>query len=234
MKLTRDFLYFTIKFRSWKEWTIVLSFILFMGMLIFCYFKEPGINWLEIIIIPTVISFLMGVFVSLWFTVMAERDQFELNLEMELDKLHQNLLFTLEKATEIVRDPYYSNEEKVRRLVFYLTKPADTYFIEKEYNDLFLQYHIVLEKDFEFIKKLNCTCSSTEFVVQFNQKIDERTEEHFRFDAKVLKYRQEIFQKRRSNKNWILKNKRIQKQVVDSESLFKLLIQKSVEVFVTM
>lgn len=213
MKSIRN-LYLIIKFKSWKIWTIVLSLILFIGVLIFCYFKIPLTRWLEIIILPTIISFLMGVFVSLWFTIKAESDQFELNLEIELDRLHENLLFTLTKATEIVSNPLFSNEEKVRQLVSYLTtKTADTYYIEEKFNDLFLEYHKIVKKDFEFIKQLNCTGTGKEFVDQFNRNFDERAKEHHQFDTKVLNYRKEIFQKRRLNKSWILKNKRIQKTI---------------------
>lgn len=151
----------------------------------------------------------MGVFVSLWFTIKAESDQFELNLEIELDRLHENLLFSLTKATEIVSNPLFSNEEKVRQLISYLTmKVADTYYIEEKFNDLFLEYHEIVKRDLEFIKQLNCTSNSKEFVNQFNQKFDERAKEHHQFDTKVLNYRKDIFQKRRLNKSWILKNKR--------------------------
>lgn len=171
-------------------------------------------KWLELIILPTIISLLIGVFVSLWFTIKAERDQFELNLEMELDRLHENLLFTLTKATEIVNNPLFSNKEKVRQLISYLTiKLADTYCIEEKYNDLFLEYHKIVKRDSEFINQLDCTSSNKEFVDQFNRNFDERAKEHHKFDIKVLNCRKDTFQRRRSNKNWILKNKRIQREV---------------------
>lgn len=110
----------------------------------------------KFIILPTIISLLIGAFASLWFTIKAERNQFELNLEMELDRLYENLLFTLTKATEIVSNPLFSNKEKVHQLISYLAiKLADTYCIEEKYNDLFLEYHKIVKRDSEFINQLD-------------------------------------------------------------------------------
>lgn len=209
---TMEKLYLFFKFKSWKMWTIVYTLILFIGVLIFSYFEIPKNKWLELIIIPTIISFLMSVIVSLWFTIKADNDQFQLNLEIELDRLHESLMFTLTKATEIVSNPLFSNEEKVRQLNSYLiTKVADTYYIEEKYNDLFLEYHQIVKRDLEFINLLDCTSTSKEFVNQFNRKFDDRAKEHHQFDVKVLNYRKETFEKRRANKSWVLKNKRVQK-----------------------
>ena len=170
--------------------------------------QYPMEEWFQLIILPAFISGIMGVVVSAWFTIKTEKENEMLQLERELDHLHEQLLFSLVKATEIVSNPLINNEEVVRQLNGYFMKQADTYYIEKTNDELFQKYYKILNMDLEFVSNLETSMNKTKFVDQFNLKFDNCAKRHHEFAKEVYEYRQVVFRARRM-KHWANKNGRI-------------------------
>lgn len=196
------------KCNSWLEWMLTVVMVMCCAITVLGIVKYPMAEWFQLIILPAFISGIMGVVVSAWFTIKTEKEKEKFELEVELDHLHEQLLFSLVKATEIVSNPLIENEEKVRQLHGYFMKQADTYRIEEANDELFQKYYKIMKLDLEFISSLETGMTKAKFIDQFNLKFDVCAKRHHALAEEVLDYRQIVFQERRM-KHWANKNGRI-------------------------
>lgn len=204
-----------LKCIQWKAWMTIFTIVCSVGVLGITKCTYEMKTWIELVVIPMLISFLMGVGVSCWFTYRSDSSQFDMNLEIELDTLARRLLEDLTHATFIASNPFFDAKEKIRQLrACLVVNHANTYYIEVECNDICLEYYEILKKDEKFIQKLPLVDDNIKFAKVFNDNINEIAEAHHILLEKTLKEREIVFQRRRKKEKWVYRNNRVQQNDV--------------------
>lgn len=202
-----------LKCIQWKAWMVIFTIVFSLGVLMVTKCEYEIDKWMELVVIPMLISFLMGVGVSCWFTYRSDSSQFDMNLEIELDTLARRLLEDLTHATFIASNPFFDANEKIRQLrACLVVNQANTYYIEVACNEIFLEYYEMLNTDEKFIQKLPLIDDNIKFTKIFNENINEIAEIHHRLLEKTLKEREIVYQRRRKKEKWIYRNNRVKEK----------------------
>ena len=152
---------------NWKFWVLLTIVLTLSALLVATFIILDIIPWVQMVVLPTIISLIAGAGISLFFTVKTDRERLVDELQREIEEVLERAVYLPRILMEVAQNPFQSTALKKQILTQEVMKTPSMLRVREVYRELWILYKDNRDKIITEIAKWNDQGKFDEFLRAF-------------------------------------------------------------------